>query len=109
MHLHSKKDKIIMKTRLENDTLIFVAIQNPGKDENFFGLHNEETDMSYIPAFLNKDDAQSCLIHLPTKKGEKYEVQAVMYGELAKDALQHEFLIFILDGDGKIIDKILPE
>lgn len=98
-----------MKTRLKNDTWIFVAIQNPGKDEQFLGLHNEQMDVSYIPAFLNKDDAQSCLIHLPTKKGKKYEVQAVMYEDLSHDASQNGFLIFILDGDGNIIDKILPD
>jgi hypothetical protein len=98
-----------MKTRVENDTWVFVAIQNPGEDEKFLGLQNDQMDVSYIPAFLNKEDAQSCLIHLPTKKGKKYEVQAVMYGDLAQDASQNEFLIFILDGDGNIIDKILPD
>jgi len=61
-----------MKTEVKNDTWVFVAIQNPGKEEKFLGLYDDQTDVSYIPAFLNKDDAQSCLIHLPTKKGQKY-------------------------------------
>ncbi len=98
-----------MKTKLNSDTWIFVVIQNPGKDEHFLGLHDDQMDVAYIPAFLNKDDAQSCLIHLPTERGKKYEVQAIMYEELAQDASQNGFLIFILDGDGNIIDKILPD
>ncbi len=98
-----------MKTKLKPDTWLFVAIQDPGEKEHFFGLHNEQMDVAYIPAFLNKDDAQSCLIHLPTKRGKKYEVQAVMYEDLAKDASQNKFLIFILDGDGNILDKIVPD
>ena len=106
---NKQKDKITMKTKLNNNTWIFVAIQDPGKNEHFLGLHHDQMDVAYIPAFLNKDDAQSCLINLPTKRGKKYEVQAVMYEDLAKDASKDGFLIFILDGDGNIIDKLLPD
>jgi hypothetical protein len=31
-----------------------------------------------------------------------------MYGDLSQDAFANNFLIFMLDEDGKIIDKIFP-
>ena len=97
-----------MKNKLDDATWIFVVVQEPGANEQFFGLQDEKTDVSYIPAFHSRDDAQNCLIHLPTQKGKKYEVQAIMYGDLSQDAFSNNFFIFMLDEDGKIIDKIFP-
>lgn len=98
-----------MRNKLDDATWIFVVVQDPSGKEQFLGLHDEKTDISYIPAFHNRDDAISCLIHLPAQKGIKYEVQAIMYGDLSRDALENNFSIFLLDGDGKIIDKIFPD
>ena len=98
-----------MKKKFNDETWIFVIIQNPGGNEQFFGLHDEESDVSYIPAFENKDAAQTCLINLPTQKGTKYEIQAIMHGDLTRDAFANNFLIFVLDEDAKIIKKIFPD
>jgi len=95
--------------KLDKDSWIFAVIQDPGANEQYFGLYDDEADLSYIPAFLNKDDAVSCLINLPTQKGVKYEVQAVIFEDLSKDAFENNFLLFLLDGDGKILKKINPE
>jgi len=97
-----------MTNKFNDETWIYVVVQDPGGNEQFFGLQDAETDISYIPAFQDKEDAQNCLIHLPTLKGKKYQVQAVMFGDLSRDALANNFFIFILDGDGRIIDKIYP-
>jgi len=97
-----------MADQLNDTTWIFVIVQDPGKNEHFFGLEDAETKVSYIPAFRSKEDAQDCLIHLPTRKGKKYEVQAVMYGDLTRDAFGNDFFVFMLDGEGRITDKIYP-
>ena len=98
-----------MKKKFNDETWIFIIIQNPGGNEQFFGLHDKELDVSYIPAFENKDDAQNCLINLPTQQGMRYEIQAIMYDDLTRDAFTNNFLIFVLDADGKIIEKICPD
>ena len=98
-----------MKSSLDNETWVFVAIQNPGNNEQYFGLHDDEADVSYIPAFKNKDDALSCLVNLPTEKGTKYEVQAIIFEDLSNDAIKNDFLIFLLDSDGKVLEKIKPK
>ena len=82
-----------MKKKYKDETWIFIIVQNPGGDEQLFGLHDEESNISYIPAFENKDDAQSCLMHLPTRKGTKYEIQAIMFEDLTRDAFENDFLI----------------
>ena len=96
-----------MTDKLSSDTWIWVIVQNPGGNEQFLGQHDKK-DVSFIPAFYEKDAAQQCLIQLITEKGEKYEAQAILFEELAKDAAQHGFLIFMLNADGEILKEIAP-
>jgi hypothetical protein len=98
-----------MKQMLNDATWVFVVVQNPGGNEQFFGLHDKDSDVSYIPAFHTKEAAQGCLLHLPTERGTKYEVNAVMFEDLKKDAFGNGFLIFILDENGKIMEKVFPD
>ena len=97
-----------MTDTLTSDTWIWVIVQNPGGDEQFLGQHDDKKDVSFIPAFYEKDIAQQCLIQLITEKGNKYEAQAILFEELAKDAAQHGFLIFMLNADGEILEEISP-
>ncbi|MBS3758913.1 MAG: hypothetical protein KGY61_09655 [Desulfobacterales bacterium] len=97
-----------MANQPEKDSWVFVAVENPGGDEKFVGLADDESNIAYIPAFLTKDDAQTCFLNMPREQGKKYEVQAIIFEDLATDALANGFLIFILDHEGKILDKIDP-
>ena len=98
-----------MIKEIKSDTWIWVIVQNPGANEHFLGQHDEEENMSFIPAFHQKEEAQQCLLQLATDKKKKYEVQAIFFEELSKDAARNDFMIFILDGDGKILEKIKPK
>lgn len=92
----------------KKDQWVFVAVEDPGGNENFVGLHDEKNDLSYIPAFYTKDDALSCLINMPRRENKKYEVQAVMFELLCEDARQHGYQIFMTDGEGRITNRIAP-
>ena len=98
-----------MTKEIKSDTWIWVIVQNPGANEQFLGQHDEKTNVSFIPAFHQKDVAQQCLLQLTTEKKKKYEVQAIFFKELAKDAAKNDFMIFMLDEDGKILEKIKPK
>jgi hypothetical protein len=98
-----------MTKKLKPDTWIWVVVQNPGANEQFLGQHDEKTNTSFIPAFYQKEDAVQCLFQFTIDKKQKYEVQAIFFGELAKDAAQNEFMIFMLDENGKISEKINPK
>ena len=97
-----------MTKELSSDTWIWVVVQNPGANEQFLGQHNEKMNLSFIPAFYQKEDAQQCLIQLTTEKGKKYEAQAISFKELAKDAALNGFMIFMLNEDGEILQKFKP-
>ena len=97
-----------MRKEIKPDTWIWVVVQNPGANEQFLGQEYEDQNVSFIPAFFEKEDAQQCLIHMTTNKEDKYEVQALFFKELAEDAGKHDFMIFMLNADGEILEKIKP-
>ena len=41
-------------------------------------------------------------------KGDKYEIQAIFYKELADSAAENGFMIFLLNADGEVLEKIKP-
>ena len=98
-----------MKKELKPDTWVWVVIQNPGPDEHFLGQHYEDENVSFIPTFFEKEDAQQCLVHMTTQKGHKYEIQAIFFKELADSAGKNGFMIFLLNADGEILEKIQPK
>ena len=92
----------------EKESWVYVAVENPGGNENFVGFADDQSGIAYIPAFLSKDEAQACFLNMPREAGKKYEIQAVIFEDLARDAAANGFLIFILDKDGKILNQIDP-
>ncbi len=97
-----------MNNGIKSDSWIWVVVRNPGANEQFLGQQDEETNVSFIPAFYQKEDAQQCLIQLKTEKGGKYEVQAIYFDELTKDAAKNDFMIFMLNANGEILEKFSP-
>ncbi len=81
-------------------------IQDPEKDEQILGQHDQENDISFIPTFLEKDEALKCHNNLVLDKKIKYELQAILFEELEREAAENGFLIFILNGSGEVLDKI---
>jgi hypothetical protein len=97
-----------MNKEIKPDTWIWVIVQDPGVNEQYLGQLDEEKGESFIPAFHQKEDALQCLIQMKTEKGKKYEVQAIFFDQLAKDAAEHGFMIFMLNEKGEISQKIRP-
>jgi len=97
-----------MSTLIQGNPWVWVVVQDPGKDEQFLGQHDEEKDESFIPVFLEKEDASQCLNHLTRDEMKKYEVQAIQYEHLARDAAQNGFMLFVLNNAGEILEKINP-
>ncbi|MFP4194374.1 MAG: hypothetical protein ACLFMN_07345 [Desulfobacterales bacterium] len=87
---------------------VYVAVEDPGKNEKFLGLYDEKSNLSYIPAFKEKEAALACTLNLPRREGKKYEVQAIMLDHLGEDARKNGFMIFMLDEQGRILEQIKP-
>lgn len=90
---------------IDNETWVWVVIQDPGGNEMFFGQHDEQDDISFVPAFYEKEDAKSCLNLMSKDAGLKYEVQAIRYNYLEEYCRENGFVVFICDGTGKVISK----
>ncbi len=90
------------------DTWVYVIVQDPGATERFLGQVDEETGIQFIPAFLEKDAAVMNLGQFKRRKGSKYEVQAVLFEDLVQDSVANGFSLFILNGEGEILEHLTP-
>ncbi len=97
-----------MSITLEKDTWMWAIIQNPEKKSSFLGQHDTTNDIKFIPAFLDKESALMCLNQLIKDESLSYEPQALFYDDLLSQAAANNFIIYILDNKGAIIDKIAP-
>jgi len=97
-----------MKEPQGADQWIWVVVQDPGGKEQFLGQHDKLENISYIPVFDSKEDAQQCLMNMTRRKNCTYEVQAILFEELAKDAAANGFVIFLLNENGEILERIKP-
>jgi len=89
----------------EGEGWVYVIVCDQGKDAHFLGLHNDEKNVDFIPAFQSKEDANDCFLTLPREKGKKYEVQAIHIEELTQDADSNGFTVALVDREGAIINK----
>ena len=95
-----------MSELIKKDQWVWVVIQDPGGNEQFLGQHDDERNESFIPVFLEKDEAEKGLSFLVREKGLKYEVQAIQYEDLSQRATEHGFMMYVLNGSGEVLEKI---
>ena len=95
-----------MNDLIKKDQWVWVVIQNPGGNEQFLGQHDDEKNESFIPVFLEKDEAHQGLNFLVSEKGHKYEVQAIQFEDLSQRATEHGFMLYVLNGSGEVLEKI---
>ena len=93
---------------IEGNPWVWVMVQNPGGNEQFFGLNDDEAGISFIPVFLEKETALQCFINMPREAGEKYEAQAIRYEYLADQVARNGFVLYVLDGDGQVLYRGKP-
>ncbi len=96
-----------MDTHTNDANWLYLFINNSENKESFAGFHDEELDIRFLPVFHEKESALICSGRF--MKGEKpYEVQAIHSDDLNSYAAQNDFLIFILDKTGAILEKKVP-
>ncbi len=97
-----------MSTKIDKEQWVWVLVQNPGMDEKFLGHHDSENDVSYIPTFLDKEEALKCFNIITQNNNRKYEPQAIIFEDLCSQAADNGFKLYVLNGAGDIIEKIYP-
>jgi hypothetical protein len=85
---------------------VYVVVQNPGAGETIVGQQDPEHQLAFIPVFKEKEIALQGVARLAKVPGHAYEVQAIIYEDLLSYARQGGFLLFFLDGAGRIQAKM---
>lgn len=91
---------------IDATTWLYVAVQKDGPSERIVGQTDRHLDLAYIPAFFNKEAAQQALVQLQLERKKNYEVQAIIYEDLARHAAESGFIILVLDEDGKVLERL---
>jgi hypothetical protein len=99
----------IKAQKIRDDTWLWLVAENPGGDEKFLGQVDSEYNISFIPAFLEKDAAFQGLYFLARDKKVKFEIQAIQYRDLAPKLAEEGFFLFVLDSEGNVLEKISPQ
>jgi len=47
-------------------------------------------------------------LHMVKEKGKKYEVHAIIYEDLERFAAKGGFILFVVDDEGRVIEKRAP-
>lgn len=91
----------------DEDRWVWVLVQTEGQEEQFLGQHDTERDISFIPAFYEREDAEKSTQFLQRDE-RTCEVQAIRISELSRHAAREGFTIFILGKSGEVVQKIQP-
>ena len=97
-----------MNQNIKPDEWVWIVVQNPGGNEQILGQFEPEKEISFIPTFKTKEDAQNGFLQIQREGGLKYEIQAILFEDLTKYASDNRFIIFILNAVGKILERIDP-
>ena len=87
---------------------VYVLVQNPGGEEQIVGQKDSDNNVAFIPLFLDKDSAMQGAVHMVKEKGKKFEIQAIIYEDLADYAAKNGFILFVLDDEGRVLQKRDP-
>ena len=97
-----------MSANIKKHQWVYVVIQDPGTNPQYLGQQEEDTGISFIPIFLEKEDALMCVNLMARDKQKSSEVQAVIYEELVGNAAGAGFRLYLLNKAGEVIEKITP-
>ena len=99
----------MMSKLVKDDEWVWVVIQDPGGNEHFLGQKDEEKGISFIPTFIEKEEAEQGLKLMAREKGSKYEVHAILFEDLSERASENGLSLFVVNGKGEVLEKILPD
>lgn len=85
---------------------VWVVVQGSQGNEQMLGQHDTQADVSFIPCFLEKEQAMNGLGNLTKNPRQIYHVQAIIFEDLQSYAQTNGFMIYLLAATGEIIEKI---
>jgi hypothetical protein len=97
-----------MSLSIENSRWVYVVVQDSGDDPHLLGQHDAKNEVSFIPAFLDKGAARTCLPLMAKDSDRTYEVQAMRFDAVKDYAATSGFAVYVMEADGTVIGKAEP-
>ena len=94
--------------QIDNSRWVFVLVQQHDTGEQIVGQVDAESQVNFIPTFLDRESAQQAITYIPKDRGKKLEIQAIIFEDLSYYASKNHFLIFILDENGNLLSTPTP-
>jgi len=95
-----------MTETIKNDEWVYVLVQKSGQTETIVGQRDTQNDIDFIPLFKTRDTALQGITQLVKESDQTFEIQAIIYEDLLRYANNGSFLLFVLDGRGRILSKL---
>ncbi len=92
----------------EADPWVWVVVQDPEGGEQLLGQHDDTLDISFIPFYMEKEEALEGMAVLARDGGRKYEPQAILYSHLAQQASRNGFKLHLMDKSGRVLEILSP-
>lgn len=93
---------------IDDSRWVYIMVQSSGTTEQIVAQRDIQKQINFIPTFLSKEAAQQAAPIIPKDKGKKVEIQAIIFEDLSHYASSNDFLIFILDENGRILSRPMP-
>lgn len=87
---------------------VWVVFEKSGMDENLYALEDEKSGVKFIPVFQEKEDGVVVQAGFKKIAGAKYEVEAMRIELVAETARKNKMDIYILDGEGLVMERLTP-
>ncbi|MFH1138043.1 MAG: hypothetical protein V1816_18385 [Pseudomonadota bacterium] len=87
---------------------VWAIIETEGREERLSALEDEERGLRFIPVFSAQEDGVVGLRKFPRRPGVHLEVEAMHLANVAREARAHGYDIFILDYEGKVLERLSP-
>ncbi len=94
-----------MSQSISNTTWVYVIIKKSNGSEQLAGFE-DKNGVKYLPVIKSKEDSEVFLSYMDHEKGVRFEIQAIIYEDVILYAKENGFNIFIVDKNGKILEKI---
>jgi hypothetical protein len=93
---------------IKEDQWVWIIVYGQDGNEQMLGQHDGETDVSFIPCFLTKEEAINGLGLLSKNTNTAYSMQAILYEDLKRYSKDNGFWVFVLKASGEIIERLSP-
>jgi hypothetical protein len=87
---------------------VWVVVQDPEGGEQLLGQYDDALDMTFIPFYLEKEEALEGMTVLARDQARKYEPQAMLYSHLAEHASQNGMKLHLMDRSGRVLEILTP-